>query len=228
MGVKDFGKTKKTYHRLIILFTVLLFIFIALFCFIEIKIRPLIREASKSKARAYATEIISSAVLSALSESEQLVTIEYNNDGVSSIQTNIAELSKLRAVVILDLTDKISKDRFGFSVPLGSLSSSNLIAGVGIPIKIKLVPIGDVYADIRTEFVESGINQTLHKITLRVRITFNVISAGSSVKMELANDISLAETVIVGKVPDAYTAINRFEIDEDEENDLNDYAASIP
>ena len=47
-------------------------------------------------------------------------------------------------------------------------------------------------------------------------------------RLELADDILVAETVIVGRVPDAYTAINRFEIDENEENDLNDYAAQLP
>ena len=115
-----------------------------------------------------------------------------------------------------------------FSVPLGNLTGTALIAGRGIPINIRFVRIGDVTADIRTEFVESGINQTLHKISMRVRVTLNVLAAGSSIKLEHASDVTLAETVIVGKVPDAYTAINRFEIDEQEENDLNDYAASLP
>ena len=113
-------------------------------------------------------------------------------------------------------------------IPLGNLAGGMLLTGRGFPVRIKLVPIGDVSGEIYSEFSETGINQTLHRIYLRVRVSMNMIVASDTVRLELADDILVAETVIVGRVPDAYTAINRFEIDENEENDLNDYAAQIP
>ena len=202
---------------------------LCIFAFAEIRIRPLVREAAKSRARTYASEIINLSVTETLSNSTPLVRVSSGADGVASVETDIASLSSLRASAIKNLTQTLSDPGLmSFTVPLGNLSGSTLIAGRGIPIEIKLVPIGDVTADVRTEFIESGINQTLHKITLRVRVTLNVLTAGAAVKLEIAGDVTLAETVIVGKVPDAYTAINRYEIDEDEENDLNDYAATLP
>lgn len=186
-------------------------------------------DAAKSRARSFATETVNSAVIDALGQSVPLVNVKSGADGVASVQTDIAALSRLRAQAISKLSGILySADTMSFSVPLGNLTGTALIAGRGIPVEIKLVPISDVAADIRTEFIESGINQTLHKIALRVRVTMNVLVAGECVKLELSSDVTLAETVIVGKVPDAYTAINRYEIDEEEENDLNDYAASIP
>lgn len=208
---------------------ILALISLILFCVIELKIRPLICEASRSRARAYATEIMNSAVTKALSLGAPIVSVKSTSDGVASVETDIAALSKLRADAITNLSELMSsEEKMSFSVPLGNLTGTALIAGHGLPVKIQLVRIGDVTADVHTEFVESGINQTLHKISLRVRVTVNVFVAGKSEKLEVASNITLAETVIVGKVPDAYTAINRFEIDEDEENDLNDYAASLP
>lgn len=68
----------------------------------------------------------------------------------------------------------------------------------------------------------------MHRIYLRVKIAMNMLVGWDTVKLELSCDAILAETIIVGDVPDAYTAINRFEIDENEENDLNDYAATLP
>ncbi|MBQ8249289.1 MAG: sporulation protein YunB [Clostridia bacterium] len=212
-------------------FIVVIFLFatLCIFTFAELRIRPLVRDAAKSRARTYASEIINLCVTETLSKSSQLVRVTSGADGVASVETNIASLSSLRASAIKELTKTLSDSQImSFTVPLGNLSGSTLIAGRGIPIEIKLVPIGDVTADVRTEFIESGINQTLHKITLRVRVTLNVLTSGSAVKLEVASDVTLAETVIVGKVPDAYTAINRYEIDEDEENDLNDYAATLP
>ena len=207
---------------------ILVVIFFSL-CFAEMRIRPIVNEAARSRARSYASEIIHLSVTNTLAKSSPLVSVSSGDYGVASVQTDIASLSHLRAEAIKTLTNTLSDSQtMSFSVPLGNLSGSMLIAGRGIPIEIKLVPIGDVIADIHTEFIESGINQTLHKISMRVRVTLNVLTAGSAVKLEVASDITLAETVIVGKVPDAYTAINRYEIDEDEENDLNDYAATLP
>lgn len=214
-----------------ICFAVIIFSFavLCIFTFAELRIRPLVNEAAKSRARTYASEIINLSVTDTLSKSSPLVRVTSGTDGVASVETDIAALSALRACAIKELTDTLSDSgTMSFSVPLGNLSGSTLIAGRGIPVEIKLVPIGDVTADVHTEFIESGINQTLHKITLRVRVTLNVLTAGYTVKLEVASDVTLAETVIVGKVPSAYTAINRFEIDEDEENDLNDYAATLP
>lgn len=198
-------------------------------CFTEYRLRPIISETAVSRARVLATELINCAVTDSMTSSQPLVKVTAGENGIAGVETDIAALSKLRSEAVNAITDKL-KDTAPVSldIPLGNLIGSNLISGRGIPISIKLVPIGDISADIRTEFIESGINQTLHKIVMRVRVTLNVLAANRTVKLELANDISLAETVIVGKVPDAYTAINRFEIDEDEENDLNDYAATLP
>ena len=215
-------------HAVFVAFVILIITFFVL-CFAEMRIRPIVNEAAKSSARSYASEVINLSVTDTLSKSNPLVRVSSGEYGVASVETDIASLSHLRAEAIKTLNGILAdSETMSFSVPLGNLSGSMLIAGRGRPIEIRLVPIGDVTADIHTEFIESGINQTLHKISMRVRVTLNVLTAGSTVKLEVANNITLAETVIVGKVPDAYTAINRYEIDEEEENDLNDYAATLP
>ena len=202
---------------------------LCLTCYTEYSLRPIITDAAKSRARLMATETVNTAVIAALSDTPPLVSVTSTADGVSSVEVDIAALSTLRAKAISSLTEILSDDEaMRFSVPLGNLTGAALVAGRGTPIEIRLVRIGDVTADVESEFIESGINQTLHKISLRTRVTLNVLVAGKSVKLEHTSSVPLAETVIVGKVPDAYTAINRYEIDEDEENDLNDYAASLP
>ncbi len=207
----------------------LLVIILCFVCYFEYKLRPIVNEAAISRARILATETVHDAVAGAVLECGPLTEVSSGSDGIAGVITHTAELTKLRSLAVNKLASALSgANEISFSVPMGSLTGSNLLGGYGIPIKVRLVPIGDTTADIRTEFIESGINQTLHKIVMRVRVNLNVVCAGETVKLELACDVVLSETVIVGKVPDAYTAINRFEIDEDEENDLNDYAATLP
>lgn len=217
--------------RLCLAFLLLIFIliFVLAFCYLEYKIRPLIGDAAASRGRSYATELISSAVESTSAFSAPLVSVSKGSDGVYGIETDVKALSAIRAEATSAILNRLSDEKImRFFVPLGSLVGSNLIAGRGSNVEIRLVPVGDITTDIKTEFITAGINQTLHKIVLRVRVSFDILAAGESLRVDVLSDIGLAETVIVGKVPDAYTSINRYELDEDEENDLNDYAATLP
>lgn len=198
--------------------------------FADLRLKPVVINAARSRARLFASDVISRSVDAAVSESTgSFINVIYGEDGISAIETNVTGISRLRADSILNIRGEISDiDRMTLDIPLGNLAGGMLLTGRGFPVRIKLVPIGDVSGEIYSEFSETGINQTLHRIYLRVRVSMNMIVASDTVRLELADDILVAETVIVGRVPDAYTAINRFEIDENEENDLNDYAAQIP
>lgn len=198
--------------------------------FADLRLKPVVINAARSRARLFASDVISRSVDAAVAESTgSFINVIYGEDGISAIETNVTGISRLRADSILNIRGEISDiDRMTLDIPLGNLAGGMLLTGRGFPVRIKLVPIGDVSGEIYSEFSETGINQTLHRIYLRVRVSMNMIVASDTVRLELADDILVAETVIVGKVPDAYTAINRFEIDENEENDLNDYAAQIP
>lgn len=212
---------------IILILSLLLMIFLT---FADLRLKPVVINAARSRARLFASDVISRSVDAAVSESTgNFINVIYGEDGISAIETNVTGISRLRADSILNIRGEISDiDRMTLDIPLGNLAGGMLLTGRGFPVRIKLVPIGDVSGEIYSEFSETGINQTLHRIYLRVRVSMNMIVASDTVRLELADDILVAETVIVGKVPDAYTAINRFEIDENEENDLNDYAAQIP
>ena len=212
---------------IILLLSLLSMVFLT---FADLRLKPVVISAARSRARLFASDVISRSVDAAVAESAgSFINVIYGEDGISAIETNVTGISRLRADSILNIRGEISDiDRMTLDIPLGNLAGGMLLTGRGIPVRIKLVPIGDVSGEIYSEFSETGINQTLHRIYLRVRVSMNMIVASDTVRLELADDILVAETVIVGKVPDAYTAINRFEIDENEENDLNDYAAQLP
>lgn len=212
---------------IILILSLLLMIFLT---FADLRLKPVVINAARSRARLFASDVISRSVDAAVAESAgSFINVIYGEDGISAIETNVTGISRLRADSILNIRGEISDiDRMTLDIPLGNLAGGMLLTGRGFPVRIKLVPIGDVSGEIYSEFSETGINQTLHRIYLRVRVSMNMIVASDTVRLELADDILVAETVIVGKVPDAYTAINRFEIDENEENDLNDYAAQLP
>jgi len=189
----------------------------------------MVAEGAKSRATAAATEMINNAIAKVITNMQSPVTVSRGEDGMYGVEVNTALLSIMKTEATSELTKAMSDAKImNFRLPLGNITGSTLLAGRGRTVSVRLVPIGDVETDIRTEFLSVGINQTLHKIFMRVKVSFNMFVAGDIHKLELENNVTLAETVIIGKVPDAYTAINRWEIDEQEENDLNDYAATLP
>lgn len=203
--------------------------FIMAFTLVELRVRPLVEDFAASRARQLATELIDTAVAALLESADPLVAVTRGADGVASAEVNTRAIAALRTAAVTAIADRLTgASPLALEVPLFNLSGSVLFSGFGIPVTVQLLPVGDILADVRTDFLESGINQTLHVVDLRVRVTLRLLVGRDVVSVDIVSDIPLAETLIVGAVPEAYTAINRFEVDEQEENDLNDYAAVVP
>lgn len=63
---------------------------------------------------------------------------------------------------------------------------------------------GNVETDLRTEFKEAGINQTLHRIYLEVKCNVSILTPYDVIHDTITNQVLLVEGVIIGNIPDAY------------------------
>ena len=63
---------------------------------------------------------------------------------------------------------------------------------------------GSVETDLRTEFREAGINQTLHRIYLQVKCHVTILTPYDTITETIVNQVLLVEGVIIGNIPDAY------------------------
>ena len=52
--------------------------------------------------------------------------------------------------------------------------------------------------------ITAGINQTKHQINLRVTVDMEILIPWGTQSTEVSTDVLIADTVIVGKVPDTY------------------------
>ena len=59
-------------------------------------------------------------------------------------------------------------------------------------------------ADFENVFTSAGINQTLHRIMLNVRVECTLLIPGGTVDTAVEAQVCAAETLLVGQVPDAY------------------------
>ncbi|MBR6796638.1 MAG: sporulation protein YunB [Clostridia bacterium] len=124
---------------------------------------------------------------------------------VLSVELDSVKLNKIRSEITLGILNALTEIEFtNFSIPLGTALKSTLFSGLGPKIKIKILPLGTVAGDIKSVFVSQGINQTLHQINLELRLCVKIAAPFESTSLDLNYSLCIAETLIVGKVPNFY------------------------
>ena len=113
------------------------------------------------------------------------------------------------------------------SVPIGSVSGIELLSGRGPTLDVNLVLAHGLSAYIGSEFYEAGINQTLHRVTVNIDVEIKLLTPTHTSIVSVQSSYHIAETVIVGEVPDAYTKIDRLtdDVTEEEIDDIYDFGA---
>lgn len=165
-----------------------------------------------------ALEIVSRAVNQAVIDEmdadsgvySSLVSIDSNSAGdISAIRTDTVKVNKLKANIslkLLDILDGLKSQDFG--VPLGNLTGSSFLLGIGPDVSVRFIPVGAANLAFRSEFTSAGINQTLHRIVLEAEVAVTVMKPGATMIRYVSQQVVLAETVIVGSIPDSYTYID--------------------
>ncbi len=194
-------------------FVILLILLAGMWLILDRQVMPLILQYSKTKAQTRITREINEAVTEVLAELQpgydQLVTLSRDDEqNVTAVETDMRRLNQIKATVSSEIAARIgAKEKLTVSIPLGTLLGSHLFAGRGPMVKIPVSVSGSVITDIVSHFESAGVNQTSHRMEMRVSTTvfIAVPTAPESVKMD--TNFIIAESILLGKVPDSYTTV---------------------
>ena len=92
----------------------------------------------------------------------------------------------------------------GIPVPLGALTGIEAFAGLGPNIHFHIIPVSSVSCDYFSTFDSVGINQTKHSIYLNVIADISIVMPSRTENFAVTTEILIGESVLVGRVPDAY------------------------
>ena len=137
---------------------------------------------------------------------DRMVYFEKDLDGrITALKTNMGLVNRLKTDTLNRINDEImALDSDHIGIPLGSLFLPELLAGKGPRINVRVLSIRNSEADFESRFSEAGINQTLHQLTLVVSVDVAVLVLGKTEHFTVESEVVVAETVIVGTVPDTY------------------------
>lgn len=172
---------------------------------------PIISSMATARVSNTVNRIVVEAVSDAIQGGEidygVLVEFEKDDSGhVTALKSNMAAFNRLQSRISDDILLRLSEvSTTMLSIPIGTLTGSSLLAGRGPVIKVKMQSVGSTTASFRNTFSSAGINQTRHQILLDVHVNVSILLPGFRTSTKVSNEISVAETVIVGSVPENYT-----------------------
>ena len=141
---------------------------------------------------------------------EELMHVKQDAQGyVTMLQADTMRMNKLAAETALKAEEELKGSQNQFvDIPLGAALGIKSLSGFGPRMAIQILPVGAVHASFDTDFESAGINQTRHRIFLTLRATVSLIIPTGSQTVEVQSTMPIAESIIVGAVPDSFVDVN--------------------
>lgn len=137
---------------------------------------------------------------------DRIVYFEKDINGrITALKTNIGEVNRLKTDTLNVINDEIlALDTSDLGVPLGSLFLPEFLSGRGPQIAVQILSIRNSDAAFTSNFTQAGINQTLHQLNMNVSVDVSVLVLGKATEFTVTSHVVVAETIIVGDVPDTF------------------------
>lgn len=200
------GWLKKLLYLIIILLAVAI---VCLFLF-RLKYTEVIRSLAETQVKNATSDLINDAIdrqiENGLIQYDRMVYFEKDLDGrITALKTNMSEVNRLKTDILNLINDEIlalSTDDIG--IPFGSLFLPELLSGRGPNIPVEIISIRNSDASFSSDFTEAGINQTLQQLNMHISVDVTVLVLGQTNSFTISSQVVVAETIIVGDVPDTY------------------------
>ena len=207
------SKTRRFLNRLGLKLIALALILLGSFFIVDLSFRPVVETINAYQCHETVSRIINQAILAELErggvEYSELVNLSTNNDGeVISVESNIVNINRLKTEIAERIEREVERlANINIEIPIGTLLGIQLLHGRGFNVGMSVKPFGYTTTSIISEFSNAGINQTLHRIVIEISTSVDAVIPGISTRVPVTTAIVAAETVIVGRVPDAYTHV---------------------
>lgn len=171
---------------------------------LESRLRPIVRDAAQYQIKNRLVSALEHEITREMTAYGALVEIHRGADGrITSLTADTAALNLLRADLVSGVMDALENTKaMEVSVPLGSLLDTELIWGRGPAIQVRSIVLGTVSAEFESSFSSAGINQTQHRLWLDVSLPVRLFLPGGPADISVETRLTVAETVIVGELPD--------------------------
>ena len=200
-------KRLKTFGIILLLcFGVLIAGFFSLRSKYRLVIGDLAQTSVKNATSDLANDSVAQQIENGNIQYDRIVYFEKDINGrITALKTNIGEVNRLKTDILNIVNGRIlALDAADIGIPIGSLFLPEFFSGKGPAIPVHILAIRNSDATFSSNFIQAGINQTLHQLVMEVNVEAAVLVLGETSTFQVSSQIVVAETVIVGEVPNTF------------------------
>lgn len=197
----------KRFCRFILL---LALVFVVAFLMLRSRYRDVIRELAQTQVENTTSDLANDAIAKQIADGiiqyDRIVYFEKDLDGrITALKTNMSEVNRLKTDILNIINDEIlALDTSDIGIPLGSFFLPEFFSGKGPSIPVHILTIRNSDASFYSDFSQAGINQVLHQLNMLVSVDVSILVLGQTSSFTVNSEVVVAETVIVGDVPDTF------------------------
>ncbi|MBE6940731.1 MAG: sporulation protein YunB [Ruminococcaceae bacterium] len=195
--------------RALLRFVIILVIISSLLLIVfRTKFHGTIRSLAETKVKNSTSDLINDAIDRQIDvgniQYDRIVYFEKDLDGkITALKTNMSEVNRLKTSILNIINDEIlAMDTTDLGIPVGSLILPEFWSGRGPHIPVQILSISNSEASFESYFTEAGINQTLQKLIMNISVDVSILVLGRTESFTVTSQVVVAETIIVGEVPD--------------------------
>lgn len=174
-------------------------------------ISPLVVNLAEAEVKKYTVNAISKGALKLKLYNvfyDNFYDFEKNSDGeIILVKSNVSNINLMNIYAQKEIQNTINglkNDKI--SIPAGAFTGSSWLADKGDGIELNVMPVGAVETKLNSYFYHEGLNQTLHRLVLKVTTTVRIIVPVRAQDVVITNEFLIAENLIQGRVPDSYVS----------------------
>lgn len=189
---------------------ILIIVCSAAFFMLRNRYQGVIRDLARTQVMNTTSDLTNDAIAKQMADGiiqyDRIVYFEKDLEGrITALKTNMSEINRLKTDILNIINDEIlALDTSDIGIPLGSLFLPELLSGKGPAVPVHILSIRNSDAVFSSAFSQAGINQTLHQITMEVSVDVSVLVLARTESFTVNSEVVIAETVIVGDVPQTY------------------------
>lgn len=201
---------RRCFRKLFRLLIIILMLFTSALFLFRIQYNDEIRSLAHTQVINATSDLINDSIdkqiLTGDIQYDRIVYFEKDLNGrITALKTNMSEVNRLKTGILNLINDEIlALDSSDLGIPLGSLILPEFFSGKGVLIPVQIISIRNSDGSFSSSFTQAGINQTLHQLTMHVCVDISVLVLGKTESFSVNSQVVVAETIIVGDVPDTF------------------------
>lgn len=156
---------------------------------VDARLRPAVRNIAMTRAKSLAVRTVGESIEKFISENPEecsaLISVGSNDGKIGSMSLNAASVNLFKSRLVRAVDEALEENaKFVVKIPLGA------------------------EAQITDEFISAGINQTCHRVMLKVECSVYVFLGGNEGAANFSDEYCIAENIVVGTVPQTAVTID--------------------